>query len=297
VEGWISLHRQVMENEFYFSEKFTKAQAWIDLLLLANHKPTTIFIRGIEIKMNPGDLCYSQLSLAKRWKWNFKTVKKFLDILRKRDMINYSGGKLTTVISIINWSKYQFYGEQKNPINEASNPDYPLDIGEQNGEQTENKTETDNNGNNVKTLNHGFFSKNPKQEKIKIQSHFQLNELIRFISREVNEKDLMQFNFLATKYGKDTLMKVLELKSKSNGSFSKVYDTRVLFGKNKAETENIFNNAKMEIAADKTINEAKILKKEVKTDSGPIIFTDLLGERSDKEKEKIYKKFAIATVN
>ena len=82
--GYIKLHRQITENEFYFSERFTKSQAWIDLLLLANFKPNTIFIRGIEVKTNPGELCYSQLSLSKRWKWNIKTVNKFLMMLENR---------------------------------------------------------------------------------------------------------------------------------------------------------------------------------------------------------------------
>ena len=62
--GYIALHRKIIDNEFYFSEKFTKTQAWIDLLLLANHSGQTIFIRNIEIKLKVGELCYSQLSLA-----------------------------------------------------------------------------------------------------------------------------------------------------------------------------------------------------------------------------------------
>lgn len=290
MEGWISLHRQVMENEFYFSEKFTKSQAWIDLLLLANHKPSTVFIRGIEIKMKSGDLCYSQLSLAKRWKWNFKTVKKFLGVLQKREMINYSGGKLTTVISILNWSKFQFYGEQKEPINTDSNSDYLPNNGEQNGEQKENKTETDNNGNNIKTLKHGSFPRNPKQGKFKIASHFLLNDLMKYFLRDVNEKDLNEFNYLATKYGKDVIEKVLQMKCyKKDGNISKVYSTKTIFGETIQDKENLFISAKMELAADCSIREAKELKK----NTGGFSFDGLLGKRTENEKEKAYKKLAI----
>lgn len=141
-----------MDNEFYYSEKFTKSQAWIDLLLLANHKATTIFIRGIQIKLNPGDLCYSQLTLAKRWKWDFKTVKKFLDMLKQRNMIQYAGGKITTVISVANWSNYQKNGEQNQPIKSISKATFFDAEGEQLGEQKENNLETDNNDKNVKNI-------------------------------------------------------------------------------------------------------------------------------------------------
>jgi hypothetical protein len=132
MQGWISLHRQIMENEFYFVDRFTKMQAWIDLLLLANHKPITIFIRGNEINLKEGQLAYSQLSLAKRWKWNRKTVDKFLSMLQNREMLDNRKTRLTTIISIRKWNDYQQSGQQ-------------------NGQQKDNRTDTDNNGKNVNT--------------------------------------------------------------------------------------------------------------------------------------------------
>jgi len=149
MEGWISLHRQIIENELYFSEKFTRSSAWIDLLLLANHKGGVQFIHGVEVVLKPGDLCYSQISLATRWKWNFKTVKKFLDFLVDREMITYKGGKVTTIISIKNWKKYQNYGEALEADNKGRNAVLGGYEGEQDGEQKENRTETNNNDNNV----------------------------------------------------------------------------------------------------------------------------------------------------
>lgn len=132
MQGWISLHRQITENEFYFAERFTKMQAWIDLLLLANHKPVTIFIRGNEINLKEGQLAYSQLSLAKRWKWNRKTVDKFLSMLQKREMLDNRKTHLTTIISIQKWNNYQQSGQQ-------------------NGQLKDNRTDIDNKVKNVNT--------------------------------------------------------------------------------------------------------------------------------------------------
>ena len=105
--GWIKLHRCIQDNELYRRERFTWMQAWVDLLLLATHKRQAVFIRGIQVMLNPGELCYSQLSLAKRWRWNRKTVMAFLDDMKLRDMLDTRSDNVTTVISIRNWKKYQ----------------------------------------------------------------------------------------------------------------------------------------------------------------------------------------------
>ena len=110
--GYIKLHRQITENELYFSQRFTRMQAWIDLLLLANYKPSTVFIRGIEIRLKPGQLCYSQETLAKRWRWNRKTVSTFLSMLSQRKMLDTKMNNITSVISIRNWNWYQESGQQ-----------------------------------------------------------------------------------------------------------------------------------------------------------------------------------------
>jgi DNA-binding transcriptional MocR family regulator len=132
-EGYIKLHRQITDNELWNSEKFTKAQAWIDLLLLATYKVRTVFIRGIEIHLKPGELCYSQLTLAKRWKWNRKTVDQFLKMLKNREMLDNRISRVTTIISIKKWGEYQ------------------LDI-QQNGQQKDNKTDTNNKVKKVKNI-------------------------------------------------------------------------------------------------------------------------------------------------
>ena len=112
MKGWIMLHRTLLNNPLWKSEKFTKAQAWIDLLLKANHTSSMVFLNGFQINLSPGQLCYSQESLSEDWKWNRKTVKKFLNFLIKRNMIRYKVNTRTTVITIVNWNKYQADGRQ-----------------------------------------------------------------------------------------------------------------------------------------------------------------------------------------
>ncbi|MDI6804875.1 MAG: hypothetical protein QME58_13730 [Bacteroidota bacterium] len=106
-EGWISVHRKITENEFYFCERFTKMAAFLDLLILAAHKPNIFFIRGVEIRLKRGELCYSIRTLCKRWKWNERTIIKFLNTLQNRQMIQHRKTNVTTIISINNYDFYQ----------------------------------------------------------------------------------------------------------------------------------------------------------------------------------------------
>jgi DNA-binding transcriptional regulator YhcF (GntR family) len=69
-------------------------------------------IRGIDINLLPGQLCWSQKSLAKRWKWNVKTVNKYLLQLTKREMVDTRKTNITTIITIKKWFLYQGYGSQ-----------------------------------------------------------------------------------------------------------------------------------------------------------------------------------------
>ncbi|NCD07359.1 MAG: hypothetical protein EOL97_14700, partial [Spirochaetia bacterium] len=77
-QGYIKLYRKIEDNPLYFCEPFSKIQAWIDLILLANHKDSVIFIRGNEVKIKRGQVAWSKDNLASRWKWSKNKVYGFL---------------------------------------------------------------------------------------------------------------------------------------------------------------------------------------------------------------------------
>ena len=54
-KGWIKVHRQLQECWIWLdNDKFTKGQAWVDLLLFANHRDTKIPVDG---KARGGRIC------------------------------------------------------------------------------------------------------------------------------------------------------------------------------------------------------------------------------------------------
>ena len=139
MEGFIALHRKITENEFYFSERFTRTQAWIDLLILANHKPQTVYLRGVETSIDRGQLCWAKTSLAKRWRWNERTVTSFLSTLQNRKMIQSNSTNVTTVITILNYDDYQLSTEPKGKKAQSKVQN-----------KVQSKVQTDNNVKNVK---------------------------------------------------------------------------------------------------------------------------------------------------
>jgi DNA replication protein DnaD len=108
-QGWIKLHRGSFDNDLYFQETFTKWQAWVDLLLLANHKERAFAKRGVTVIIPRGSVGYSVKELAKRWKWSQNKVFRFLDFLasQKVSQINIQKSNVTTLITILNYDKYQ----------------------------------------------------------------------------------------------------------------------------------------------------------------------------------------------
>lgn len=107
MEGWIKLHRQLQNSPLWLSEQFTRGQAWIDLLLLANHEYGFFYLREHKIEVNRGEVGWSELKLSLRWKWSRTKTRKFLNDLEKEQQIKVATSHSTTIITIINYTKYQ----------------------------------------------------------------------------------------------------------------------------------------------------------------------------------------------
>jgi hypothetical protein len=80
-QGWVKLYRKIQKWELYFSEPFTKTQAWIDMILLANHNLKSFNVRGNIVACEKGQIAHSEEALAVRWKWSRGKVRRFLNWL------------------------------------------------------------------------------------------------------------------------------------------------------------------------------------------------------------------------
>lgn len=116
MNGWVSIHRKLLDNPIWTKERFTRGQAWVDLILLANHDDGYIRVRGSRVNIQRGQIGWSQGSLSKRWKWSRKKVSKFLSELEEMEhQIEQQKNNVTTIISIVNYDYYQSKEPQKEP--------------------------------------------------------------------------------------------------------------------------------------------------------------------------------------
>ena len=121
-KGYIRLHRQLQECWVWNGERYSRGQAWVDLILMANHKDVKMPIgENIEI-IKRGQFVTSISKLADKWMWSFNTVKKFLNLLENDNMLTRKSDNSKTVITIINYELYQYSGDEN-----EDNVDRPLD--------------------------------------------------------------------------------------------------------------------------------------------------------------------------
>ena len=152
-QGWICLHRQIKSHWLWPDVKgrrYSKFEAWIYLILSANHQARKVDIGSKFIVVERGQLLTSQVALAKKWKWHRETVLQFLYQLKADEMLGIETSNHTstgyTLLTICNYDKYQ------NIEGRAS--DIQSDI-QSSTQPTSNRhpTDTNNNGNNKNNKN------------------------------------------------------------------------------------------------------------------------------------------------
>ena len=137
--SYIKLDRGLKTNSIWLEKPFSKGQAWVDILLLAQGIDRDKQYRGKIQHMEPGKVYTSILYLTNRWGWSRNKVYRFLETLEKSQMITiqgrtqndtinrtrngtYNGTTNGTIITIENWALYQ-YGDTNNDTNNGTQND------------------------------------------------------------------------------------------------------------------------------------------------------------------------------
>lgn len=108
--GWVQIHRKLCGKDLWTSEPFTRGQAWVDIILLANHKPGHIRSNGVRIELARGQLGWSENKLGERWSWSRGKVRRFLKELESDNQIVQQKSQRNPTISIVNYEEYQSDG-------------------------------------------------------------------------------------------------------------------------------------------------------------------------------------------
>lgn len=143
MQGWISLHREIVEKAIWTESTPEQKVILITLLLLANHKEKEWEWKGDRYKAKPGQFVTSLNSIAQK-SGKDVTVKKVRTALEKFEKYGFLANESTNknrLITIVNWEVYQSL-ENKRASKKAG-------IGQAEGRQRA----TNNNDNNVNNEN------------------------------------------------------------------------------------------------------------------------------------------------
>lgn len=111
--GYIKIDRDLLKSDFWTSEPFTRAQAWIDLIGMANYADKDKFWGGFYQRVERGQLVTSTRALAERWGWSRAKTETFLNQLEMAEMISRKKASRFTTLTICNYNVYQDSGDTK----------------------------------------------------------------------------------------------------------------------------------------------------------------------------------------
>jgi len=154
MQGWIKLHRKLWDSWIW---KDARLRWWLDLLLLANHKPNTVMVNGRRMRIDVGEHLTSEVKLAARWEVDRKRVRRFFRDLEADGMISLDKNfKTGTRVRITNYALYQHFYDQEGTADATANATANGTAKEQ---QTPHKQEVKNDKNEENEKNEKIFLK------------------------------------------------------------------------------------------------------------------------------------------
>ncbi len=123
-EGYIKISRKFFSSETWEAARtFSECEAWLDLIQSARFdatQPATVGIGGRNVTWGRGQYPASVRFLANRWQWGSKRVRIFLETLKKKGMITTDDTQGVTVITLVNYDKYNGENREAQPTDRES---------------------------------------------------------------------------------------------------------------------------------------------------------------------------------
>lgn len=162
--GWIKLYRQIGEHWLWDDKPFSKGQAWIDLLLLADSKDGKFPYKDTMVEGKRGTVYRSVLYLSSRWGWGREKTRRFLKRLEADGMVSVKSTTHQTAITIINYGFFQ----DSQPTRQATENQQTDNRPSNQSTHTRNKRNKEYKNNNYSVHFEEFWSVYPrKSEKVK----------------------------------------------------------------------------------------------------------------------------------
>lgn len=111
-KGYVLINRKIEDHWLWTDKPFTKGQAWIDLIMMANYADSELLTKGRVVQIKRGQVFRTIGFLAERWGWSNKKVRAYLDLLKGQAMVTAEGTTEGTLITIENYETWQTLGQE-----------------------------------------------------------------------------------------------------------------------------------------------------------------------------------------
>lgn len=144
IEGWISLHRKLLESTVFQNADLLKV--WVWCLLKATHRDYEVLVGLQMVKLHAGQFITGRNKGAEELKLKPSTFRDYLKVLARMGMISLSPDNKKTVVTVENWGKYQAEEGRSRQLVDINLP------------AIQPQNDTNNNSNNKKNNNNDVYA-------------------------------------------------------------------------------------------------------------------------------------------
>ena len=109
MSGWICLHRQIVSSAVFADPDLFRLWVWI--LARANWETNHVAMKtgrgNTIVTLQPGQLITGRMAASEELKWSPSTFRRRLNRLETMGMIALKVDTHWSVVSVVNWEKYQ----------------------------------------------------------------------------------------------------------------------------------------------------------------------------------------------
>jgi|LFRM01.1.fsa_nt_gb hypothetical protein len=109
-QGWIKLHRQLLNSHVFQNEKLLKI--WVWCLLKASHTERTQVVGRQKVELKEGQFVTGRHAAAAELAMAPSTAWDYLKLLESENCINIKSNNKFSVVTIVNWGFYQSQDEK-----------------------------------------------------------------------------------------------------------------------------------------------------------------------------------------
>jgi len=111
MNGWISLHRKILDNPVVCKDSDYFA-VWVYLILTATHEGMYKLFKKEKILLNPGELITSRKSISSKLKIQESKIERILKAFESEQQIEQQTSNACRLVKLVNYAEYQNIKQQ-----------------------------------------------------------------------------------------------------------------------------------------------------------------------------------------